>query len=186
MSPAAAVIGSLRIAVAVVVVKDQVFAFEPDDVGNALKVRTMLRDDESARVERDYHAGSINITALIVHGSCILSGPDSDVRRISSGAVAAAVCPGYIYCIVGIIELSAVTVPPRDGKKITKPAVYRREHRGRRTAYGKNVRPAGRSACDPELVAGYTLRFGQHLPVLCRGMAECTSREYQDQEINIF
>ncbi len=64
MPAALAVIGSFVIPSAVVVIENKVLSFEPDNIGDPVKVFLVVGDNERRLVESDNHAGGKNITAL--------------------------------------------------------------------------------------------------------------------------
>jgi hypothetical protein len=80
MASAPTVIGRGGITRSVIVIKDEVFALIPDDIGHTIKVTSMLRDDESARLVRYDHTGRIHIAALVVYTACVLVNRYLNVR----------------------------------------------------------------------------------------------------------
>ena len=65
-------VGGLRIATAVVVVKNQMLTLKTHNIRYAAKVRGVFRDDKRHRIEAEYHSCSVYIPASIVICSCVL------------------------------------------------------------------------------------------------------------------
>src|SRR5687767_1680041 len=91
MSAALTVIGGLIIKPAVVVIQNEMFAFEPDDIGNSLIILCVFGNNKRHRLISQNHSRRIDKPALIIDASGVLSGTDGNIGRIIFIAVCDAV-----------------------------------------------------------------------------------------------
>lgn len=166
MLDAEVVVGSLVITPPVIVIKNEMLAFVAHDFSDALEISRVLGDDESTRIVRNYHSGGVDITALIVNRSGILSGSDGDVRRILPVAILRPVGSGNVNRIIGIIKTFLVIVSSGEREKVCQPVVYRGERSRVRAIDGINLRAARRRCRYAENVAGNFLRLIQDGAIL--------------------
>ncbi|PYS46181.1 MAG: hypothetical protein DMF68_19885 [Acidobacteria bacterium] len=114
MPAALAVVRSLFIKRAVVVVKDQMLAFVADHIRYAPEISFVLRNDEGAGVERHDHSSSVDVAALIVVASGVLARRNSYVWRIVALAILCSVCAGDEDCVVRVVQTVRIAVTMRD------------------------------------------------------------------------
>ena len=110
MSASAAVVGGGRISAAVVVVKNEVFALVPYNIGYTVQIACVLSDDKRSWLIRDDHSGSINIAALIINGPGVLRRSHGDVWRIDATGIGRTVGTSdvdRVVCVAKSISVSA-------------------------------------------------------------------------------
>src|SRR5947209_7859828 len=106
MPTALRVIGGLFKEAAVVMIEHEVFAFVAHDVGHALEIMIVFGDDERARVEREGHAGGIDVAALIVDAARVRGRDVGHVGRVCAGAIARAVVKESTSCSCPLLSIS--------------------------------------------------------------------------------
>ena len=125
---------------AVVVIEDDMLAFESDDVADAVEVFSMFRNEESTRSKGNDHSRGINIAAFVVYRAGVLSRPDSYIRGIFALGIFQSIGLGNKDRVVGIIEIFPIAVLSGNGKEVVKPGVDRRQHCRVGLVDGKNSR----------------------------------------------
>jgi hypothetical protein len=109
----------------VIVVENEMLAFEANHIRDASEVSVVFGDYESTGIEREYHSRRIDETTLIIIGAGILLCRDCNVRRVLALTVLYAIGAPDEDCVVGKSHSVVITMTLGDGKEIRKSAINR-------------------------------------------------------------
>ena len=166
MAAAFAVVLSREEALAVVVIEDDVLAFVPDDVADAVEIFCVFGYQKSSRRKRSDQPGGVDIAAFVIYGTRVLGGSDRDIGRILAIDVLETIGLCDEDRVVSVIEVSTITVLTGDGKEVRQAVIDSRKHRRIWRINSIDSRSFGRFADYGKVIAAYAFGLADQIPAL--------------------
>lgn len=159
MTAALTMIGGFRVEFAVVVIKNQMLAFKPHNVGNTLEIFRMFSKNKRARIISQDHSRRVNETALVVNAARVLRRTDGDVGRVIFVAVLRSVGFSDKDCVIGIVQTPLIFVFLSYCEKVAQAIINCVQHFRIRLFDGINTRAFRRLSENRKTIVGDSSRF---------------------------